>query len=89
MRPADPARVLQGIGRRIAEIRRDRALTQEKFAEALGVSVRYIQFVEAGDENLGVETIVKIANALNVPVIDLFTPPTKPKAGPGRPKKKA
>jgi transcriptional regulator with XRE-family HTH domain len=63
--------------------------TQEKFAEALGVSVRYVQFVEAGDEKLGIPTIVKIANALNVPVIDLFTPPTKPKAGPGRPKKKA
>jgi transcriptional regulator with XRE-family HTH domain len=87
MRPADPDRVLQGIGRRIAELRRERGLTQEKFAEALGVSVRYIQFVEAGDEKLGVPTLVKIANALRVPVIDLFTPPTKPRARPGRPKK--
>ena len=78
--PANPARVLQGIGRRIAELRRDRALTQENFAEALEVSVRYLQFCEAGDENLGVETMVKIANALKVPVIELFTPPTKPKA---------
>jgi transcriptional regulator with XRE-family HTH domain len=88
MRAVDPHRVLQGIGRRIAEIRRESGLTQERFAEALGVSVRYLQFCEAGDENLGVETLVKIANALNVPVIELFTPPTKPKAGPGRPKKK-
>jgi transcriptional regulator with XRE-family HTH domain len=89
MRPVDHARVLQGIGRRIAEVRRDRAETQEEFAEGLEVSVRYIQFVEGGKENLTVETLVKFANFLRVPVIELFTPPTRPKAGPGRPKKKA
>ena len=89
MRAVDPHRVLQGIGRRIAEIRRDSGQTQEKLAEGLEVSVRYIQFVEGGKENLTVETLVKFANFLRVPVIELFTPPTKPKAGPGRPKKKA
>lgn len=89
MRPAVPERVLRGVGRRVAEIRRDLGQTQEQLAETLDVSVRYVQMVEAGTENLTVETLVKIANVLRVGVADLFAPPTKPKAGPGRPKKSA
>lgn len=64
-------------------------MTQEHLAETLDVSVRYVQFVEAGQENLTVETLVKIANGLRAPVADLFAQPTKPKLGPGRPKKSA
>ena len=85
----DPHRVLQGNGRRIAEIRRESRQTQQAFAEGLEISVRYIQFVEGGKENLTVETLVKFANFLRVPVIELLTPLTKPKASPEGPKKKA
>ncbi|MBI2393712.1 MAG: helix-turn-helix transcriptional regulator [Deltaproteobacteria bacterium] len=89
MRSAAPERVLRTLGRRIAELRRDLGLTQEQLAETLGVSVRYVQYVEAGEENLTVQTLVRIANNLRVPVADLFAQPTGPKAGPGRPKKSA
>ena len=86
---AVPERVLRAVGRRVGELRRERGLTQEQLAEILELSVRYVQFVESGEENLTVTTLVKIANGLRVPVADLFAPPTKPKPGPGRPKKSA
>lgn len=86
MRPVSHDRVLRDVGRRISEIRRARSLTQEQFAEQLDVSVRYIQLVEAGNENLTVETMVKFSNALHVPVATLFERPTAPKTRAGRPK---
>lgn len=87
MWPVDPDRLLRNLGRRIAEIRAERGLTQEELAEAMQVTPRYIQSVEAGDENLTVRTLVKFANAFAIPVPDLFLAPTKPKPGPGRPKR--
>lgn len=63
-------------------------MTQENFAEKLEVSLRYLQFVEAGNENLTIETLVKLANALKVPFPELFTPPTTTRVRRGRPKAK-
>jgi transcriptional regulator with XRE-family HTH domain len=83
----DPARVLERIGRRIAEVRAERGLTQAALAEELGVATRYVQRVEAGSENLTVETLVKFANALTVPLTDLFVQPTTRAPRPGRPRK--
>lgn len=87
MRPIDPDRLLRSLGRRIAELRAERGLTQEQLAELVDVSARYIQSVEAGEENLTVRTLAKFGTVLEVAVYDLLLPPTKPKPGPGRPKK--
>lgn len=86
--PSTP-RVLEALGRRIGEERAACELTQAKLAERLEVSVRYLQRVEAGEENLTVDTLVKFARALKVAVGDFFTPPTEPKPKRGRPKRPA
>ena len=75
------------MGRRIAEVRAERELTQATLAEELGVTTRYVQRVEAGSENLTVETLVKFANALKAPLADLFAQPTTRTPRPGRPRK--
>ncbi len=88
MRREDPKRVLKNVGRRIAEIRVARELTQERFAETvLGVSLKYAQAIEAGRENLTVESLVKIAVKLRVPVASLFERPASTRVRRGRPKK--
>jgi transcriptional regulator with XRE-family HTH domain len=85
MRPADPARVIKDLGRRIAELRRERGLTQEQFAENLGVSAGYVRRLESG-VNLTMRSLVGIANALKVPNPDLLRAPQDRKIRLGRPK---
>jgi transcriptional regulator with XRE-family HTH domain len=56
---------------RIALLRRERGLTQERLAETSGIAVRTIQRVESGND-ASLETLSAIARALDVPVRDLF-----------------
>jgi len=56
---------------RIAELRRARGWTQEQLSSASGVAVRTIQRLESGTD-ASAETLTLIANALDVPVSDLF-----------------
>lgn len=84
----DPEQVLRDIGRRVAELRMKQGMTQERFAEAvLGVSLKYLQAVEAGRENLTVISLVKLANLANANVAELFTPPASREIRRGRPRK--
>lgn len=88
MRSAKPDRVIRDVGRRVAEGRMRRGLTQEQLAEEAGVSLKYLQRVEAGKENLTVQSLVKLANLLRVEVIELFKRPRSARPGPGRPPRK-
>lgn len=87
MKPVDPDRLQEQVGRRVAELRIERSLTQAKLAELVGVSIRYLQSIEGGQENLGLETIAKLANVLKLLPIRFFEPPTTKKQRPGRPKR--
>jgi transcriptional regulator with XRE-family HTH domain len=46
--------------------------TQEQAAEASGIAVRHFQKIEAGDVNVTVATLVRVAKAFRVPVKSLF-----------------
>jgi transcriptional regulator with XRE-family HTH domain len=70
VRRQDPDVVIRAIGRRIAEVRRERGLTQEAFSEVVGVSEKYVQRVESG-ANLSIRSLVRFANALDVPIAAL------------------
>ena len=86
MRQQDPERVLKDIGRRVAEIRSSYGMTQDRFAEEiLGVSLKYLQAIEAGRENLSVTSLVKLANLIRVQVNDLFARPATREVRRGRP----
>ena len=56
---------------RIGQLRKARGWTQERLATESGVAVRTVQRLEAGND-AGLETLSLIANALGVPVRDLF-----------------
>ncbi len=49
-----------------------RGWTQEHLAERLRVSTRYLQSVEAGAENLTIDSLAKIGNVLGVKAAHLF-----------------
>lgn len=85
-RPAETTSDLRrSVGLRVAELRELRGSTIAEFAAALGVSDRYVQRVEAGGANLTLESMVKLARALDTRVAELFVTPTKRERPPGRP----
>ncbi len=83
----DPEILVQKVGRRIAELRKQAGLTQEELAERLGVGWRYLSRAERG-ENLTLRTMAKIANVLGVEVKSLLNKPRTLAVKPGRPKRK-
>lgn len=87
MRPLDPERVLDDVGRRVGEIRRARGWTQQDLADSLEVTLRHVQAVEGGAQNLSLKALVRVANALGVPLAALLEAPERRRRAPGRPKK--
>ena len=61
------------LGQRIADLRKNRRLTQVRFAKALGCSVDFISLVERGVNAPSVAGLEDFAKALKVEVVDLFT----------------
>ncbi len=60
------------IGNRIRELRNQMGLSQEKFAQKIGMDRTYFASVESGKRNISIVNIEKIANGLNVSLSDLF-----------------
>ncbi|MGK3964993.1 helix-turn-helix domain-containing protein [Sorangium sp. So ce1667] len=73
----ETAAVLRDLGRRIAELRRARGLTQEKAAERLGMLAPNYARIEQGRLNVTIDTLVRIVRMLgdDVTIADLFAPP--------------
>ncbi|MEK7781943.1 MAG: helix-turn-helix transcriptional regulator [Verrucomicrobiota bacterium] len=61
------------LGENVARLRLRLDLTQEQVAEKTGVSARYIQNVEAGDNFPSLPTLVKLKAALGCGWEDLFS----------------
>lgn len=64
--------MIKNVGKRVAEIRRSRGLTQEALAAKLGITVNYVQRVEIGGSNMTIHTLVRWANWLDVEPGQLF-----------------
>lgn len=79
------------VGRRIAELRENAGYTQADVAERLRTTVPNYQRVEYGAQNVTLETLTKIANALGVTVAEFFSPLEQPKKRNrvGRPRSRA
>lgn len=54
------------IGGRIAKIRKEQELTQEKLAELSNISVQFLSDIENNKKSMTVTTLRKIADTLNV-----------------------
>ena len=85
MRRQDPDRLIKDVGRRIAECRRDLALTQDQFAADIGMDTNNLQRIELGMQNLTLRSVTRLANALGVGVASLFELPRSRAVRRGRP----
>lgn len=60
------------FGRRLREHRLAQGLSQEKFAEIVGVHRTYMGGMERGERNLTLQSIERIADVLGVDPLDLL-----------------
>jgi transcriptional regulator with XRE-family HTH domain len=75
--PYDPDRVVMQLGKRIAELRRERGMSQGALADKLRSTPQWVSQLERGTRSPTVHTLVKIANALAVAPADLLSSPSK------------
>lgn len=88
MKKTIPRRVRAQTGLRIVQLRNERGLTQEELAEKAGISARQMQRFEAGDSNINVVNLTRLAAALDVePAALLSAPAAGVKRSVGRPQK--
>lgn len=60
------------LGQKIKLMRSELRLTQEELAFKVGVDRSYMGFVERGEKNPTLMTMMKIAQALKIPIKELF-----------------
>ncbi|BCS88178.1 helix-turn-helix domain-containing protein [Pseudodesulfovibrio sediminis] len=60
------------LGKRIRELRTAQNLSQDKLAERVGISGKYLGEVERGEGNVSVEKLEKITVALDVTIGSLL-----------------
>ena len=56
----------EDLGKRVRQQRKLARMTQEKLAEKAGISFAFVGHIERGTRKASLETLVKLANALNV-----------------------
>ena len=61
------------FGARLRQIRAQRRMTQEQFAETLDISVDFLSLIERGRNAPSFETLDQMAKRLRVPGAQLFT----------------
>ena len=60
------------FGARLRQIRAQRGMTQERFAETLNLSVDFLSLIERGISAPSFETLEKMAKRLKISVADMF-----------------
>ena len=62
------AALLRSLGTRLRQMRKSQGLSRRSLSERSGVSSRYLAKVEAGDGNISIGLLIKLAAALEQPV---------------------
>ena len=62
----------KSLGTRIKYLRENKGFTQDKLAEISGLSIDYIGKIEVNINKPGLRALIKIANALDVHIKELF-----------------
>jgi transcriptional regulator with XRE-family HTH domain len=60
------------FGKKIKEIRKELGLSQERFANRIGIDRTYFQGIENGSRNVSIVVIEKIAYSLNIKMSELL-----------------
>lgn len=68
----DNVKEKQSLGSRIVAERAKRGVTQQQLALMTGTSRSYLWKIEIGAADVGIDVLIRIARALDVPVRDLI-----------------
>ena len=68
----DENEIYINLGKRIKYLREKVHLTQEKLAEKSSISLDYLGKIEVNINKPGLKTVIKISNALDMPIKALF-----------------
>ena len=60
------------IGLHIKELRKHKGLSQEKLAELMSISPKYLSNIERGKENPTLDMFMKLASALGIEISEIF-----------------
>ncbi len=63
---------LKSFGKRVAEVRRSRGMTQHELADNIGMNITAVSLIENGRRWVRPGTLAKIAEYLKVDLSDLF-----------------
>jgi transcriptional regulator with XRE-family HTH domain len=83
---ARPAAAKTVFAANVRRLRGDSGWTQERLAERLGVDLRYLQRVEAGEVDVRLSFVERTARAFAVGYADLLVPARLPPPRRGRPR---
>ncbi len=72
MSNAQEQKLMKDFGKRVAEVRKSRGITQQDLAERVSMSVVAIAYIETGKRWARLGTLHKIAKVLKVDIQDLF-----------------
>lgn len=61
------------FGQRVQQLRKQKGLSQEKFALSIDMDRTYFASVEAGKRNIAIRNIQKIADGFGFSLSELFT----------------
>ncbi len=64
--------IAKRFGAKLAYVRKSKKVSQIKLAEIVDMNFNYIGQIERGEANVTINTMVRIANALDVDVCELF-----------------
>lgn len=62
------------VGRNLRAYRKGRGLSQEEFADVLGVHRTYMGGIERGERNLTLKSVERIASRIDLELLSLLTP---------------
>jgi transcriptional regulator with XRE-family HTH domain len=62
----------RAVGRNLRRIREQRQLSQEKFAEVVGVHRTYMGGLERGERNITLKSLERLADQLDVDPLELL-----------------
>lgn len=83
----DAEALIATVGARLKQLRHAAGYTQEAMAQRVGCGLRNYQRLETGLVNMSLRTVARLAEALEVPAVDLLAAPPRRQsvANEGRP----
>jgi transcriptional regulator with XRE-family HTH domain len=71
--PSSPDDLLVALGIVVRDRRKELHMSQERLAERAHIHRTYIADIERGTRNLALRNVARLAAALNISLVDLFT----------------